>query len=76
MLANIATLLILLYPVVLSPGVTAHASVAAADACVDCHSKETPNIVADWQASVHSRNWCQVTHFPISLNVGRPVLHF
>ena len=28
---------------------------AASDICVDCHKKETPKIVADWQASLHSR---------------------
>ena len=28
---------------------------AAADPCVDCHKKQTPSLVADWQAGVHSR---------------------
>jgi hypothetical protein len=27
---------------------------ASAGACVDCHSKQTPNIVADWKQSRHS----------------------
>ncbi len=29
---------------------------AIADDCVDCHQKETPNIVVDWQLSKHSEN--------------------
>ncbi len=32
------------------------ASWAAADPCVECHSKNTPNIVTDWQLSLHSKN--------------------
>ncbi|WP_298443991.1 multiheme c-type cytochrome [uncultured Ferrimonas sp.] len=27
--------------------------IALADSCVDCHSKETPNVVKDWQLSKH-----------------------
>jgi hypothetical protein len=28
----------------------------AAQECLDCHRKVTPNIVLDWQISVHSKN--------------------
>jgi hypothetical protein len=37
---------------------------AAADPCVICHRRETPGIVADWQASLHSRNevFCSTCH--------------
>jgi len=31
------------------------ASPARADKCVDCHKKETPGIVTDWQLSKHSK---------------------
>jgi hydroxylamine dehydrogenase len=36
----------------------------ATDPCVDCHKKQTPSIVADWQASVHSRKdvTCSTCH--------------
>ena len=27
-----------------------------AQVCVECHKKNTPNIVADWQLSKHSQN--------------------
>ena len=27
--------------------------VVSANACIDCHTEETPNIVADWQGSAH-----------------------
>lgn len=29
---------------------------AGATPCVDCHLQTTPNTVADWQLSMHSRN--------------------
>ncbi len=29
---------------------------ALADECVDCHKRVTPNIVSDWQVSMHSKN--------------------
>ncbi len=29
---------------------------AAAQECVDCHKKVTPNIVSDWQLSKHAQN--------------------
>jgi hypothetical protein len=32
------------------------ASAAAAEDCVSCHQKITPNIVSDWQLSTHSQN--------------------
>ena len=34
------------------------------DPCVNCHKKETPNIVADWQASTHSKKGvvCSTCH--------------
>ena len=32
------------------------ASWAAADPCVECHTRNTPNIVTDWQLSLHSKN--------------------
>jgi hydroxylamine dehydrogenase len=37
---------------------------AATDACVDCHRRESPSIVADWQASAHSRKavFCSTCH--------------
>jgi hydroxylamine dehydrogenase len=37
---------------------------AAPDNCVDCHKKETPSIVADWQASLHSKKEvsCKTCH--------------
>jgi len=40
------------------------ATVAFADDCVDCHSKVTPNIVSDWQLSLHAQNGvtCNVCH--------------
>ena len=31
------------------------AGMVSADVCVDCHKKVTPNIVADWQLSIHSQ---------------------
>jgi hydroxylamine dehydrogenase len=31
-------------------------SSAWAEACIECHSKETPQIVSDWQASSHTRH--------------------
>ncbi len=31
-------------------------SAAAAQPCVDCHKRATPNIVSDWQSSKHSKN--------------------
>ncbi|MFQ5799340.1 MAG: multiheme c-type cytochrome [Bacteroidota bacterium] len=31
-------------------------STAFAQACIDCHQKETPQIVSDWQLSKHSEN--------------------
>jgi hypothetical protein len=39
-------------------------SSAAAEECVDCHKKITPNIVSDWQLSKHSQNNidCSVCH--------------
>ncbi|GAB4365282.1 MAG: hypothetical protein Kow0042_04420 [Calditrichia bacterium] len=35
-----------------------------ANICVDCHKKETPNIVKDWELSKHSQNevFCGVCH--------------
>jgi uncharacterized CHY-type Zn-finger protein len=37
---------------------------AYAQECVDCHKKITPNIVSDWQISMHSQNEvnCSVCH--------------
>jgi hydroxylamine dehydrogenase len=37
---------------------------AAAQECVECHTKSTPNIVSDWQLSKHSQNEvdCSVCH--------------
>lgn len=37
---------------------------AHANICLDCHLKETPYIVADWQVSLHSKNevGCDVCH--------------
>jgi hypothetical protein len=37
---------------------------ASADPCIDCHRNATPNIVADWQISLHSQNdvGCEVCH--------------
>ena len=37
---------------------------AVSDSCVDCHKKETPKIVADWQVSLHSRKdvTCKTCH--------------
>ena len=32
------------------------ASIVAAETCVECHTKITPNIVTDWQLSKHSTN--------------------
>jgi len=32
------------------------ASVAFSQDCVECHKKETPYIVSDWQLSKHSQN--------------------
>ncbi len=37
---------------------------ASADACVDCHAKTTPQVVADWRESRHARN-----------DVGCPACH-
>jgi len=60
-------LLILLWSLLLSASATAQApkqaagkatpkaSPPATSACVDCHKKETPSMVADWQASAHSK---------------------
>jgi hypothetical protein len=31
-------------------------AIAYAATCVDCHTKETPNIVTDWKLSKHSEN--------------------
>ena len=31
-------------------------SICAAEICIDCHKKVTPNIVTDWQLSLHSKN--------------------
>lgn len=37
------------------------AAPAYAQVCVDCHMKTTPNIVADWQASKHSKSGIDCT---------------
>ena len=39
-------------------------SVAAAQTCIDCHKKISPNIVKDWQLSKHSKNKidCSICH--------------
>ena len=39
-------------------------SFLAAQNCVNCHKKITPNIVTDWQLSKHSENEvdCSVCH--------------
>lgn len=36
----------------------------SAEVCVDCHTLTTPNIVADWQASLHSKKGiaCEMCH--------------
>ena len=36
----------------------------SAQECVECHKKQTPNIVSDWQLSLHSQNeiGCSVCH--------------
>jgi cytochrome c553 len=55
--------LFLLFPILLSAQVMAQTAKPAAtksarpaaNPCVDCHIKETPKIVSDWQASVHSK---------------------
>jgi hypothetical protein len=41
-----------LFSLFLISSLSAHA--AASDTCVECHAKQTPNIVADWKASHHS----------------------
>ena len=46
------TILSALFSLFLISSLSAHA--AAGDTCVGCHSKQTPNIVADWKASHHS----------------------
>ncbi len=40
------------------------AGAALAQDCVECHKKETPNIVIDWQISTHSQNevFCESCH--------------
>jgi hydroxylamine dehydrogenase len=37
---------------------------STASLCVDCHKKETPGVVSDWQASKHSKNGidCSACH--------------
>ncbi len=37
---------------------------SGAETCVECHKKVTPNIVSDWQASVHSKKGteCSTCH--------------
>jgi hydroxylamine dehydrogenase len=39
-------------------------SIAMADNCIVCHQKITPNIVTDWQISLHSKNGisCEACH--------------
>jgi hypothetical protein len=39
-------------------------TVGATQVCIDCHKKETPQIVSDWQISKHSQNGvdCSVCH--------------
>lgn len=43
---------------------------AAADACVECHSKNSPGIVADWKVSKHSQMGvsCAMCHGTAHLN--------
>lgn len=36
--------------------VVAFASAAQAQGCVECHKKQTPGIVNDWQISMHAEN--------------------
>ena len=39
---------------VLASSFTAAQPATSASTCVDCHSKQTPNIVSDWKLSKHS----------------------
>ena len=50
---------LLLFAVVLFLSANAHAQ-----QCVTCHKQTTPNIVADWQVSKHSKNGvgCNLCH--------------
>jgi hypothetical protein len=45
-------------------GLSLVSTAALADTCVDCHRKVTPNIVSDWQLSMHSQNaiTCDACH--------------
>ena len=43
-------------PLIALAAVLGPASVQAAANCVDCHTKTSPGIVADWQASKHAQN--------------------
>jgi hypothetical protein len=39
-------------------------SIAFANQCIECHQKTTPNVVVDWQLSLHSKNdvGCDACH--------------
>jgi len=39
-------------------------SILSSNVCVDCHKKQTPNIVKDWELSKHSENeiYCNTCH--------------
>jgi hypothetical protein len=49
---------------VISLSLTFYAAGAAAQLCVDCHQKRTPNIVSDWKLSRHSQKniACSMCH--------------
>ncbi len=57
MLRRVALALVFAGPVLLPPA----AALASSEACLDCHSKQSPGIVADWKTSKHSTSGVDCT---------------